>query len=172
MMKITRKATNLLMIINIHQIVTGVICFILLVHATIENMLGDKNMVFELTYLFLTALSVLLVYLNLYLIVKKEKSVIFISIVAWFNFSQIFYISIMGFTYYLLFGSMIMPFFNYSDGISFGLHLNLFVGQLGLKWKYDDKIIFGINLIPLTIFILLSWIQKEVIIENYVSQIE
>ena len=171
-MKMSKKTTKLLTIINVQQIVTYGICLILFVRYAIENILGEKNIIFTFTLIFLIALSAYLIYLNTFLIFKREKSNSFILIIAWLNFLQIFFVSLMGFNYFLALGVVIMPYFNYTEAMTFGVHLGVFNTDFSFYYKYEDKIAIGINIIPLIIFIVLSRIREKIIIEEYVNQIE
>jgi len=168
----TKKANGFLAVINIYQIIIYLICLSTFVLQAIENLERKMNLIFAFTYILLIVLSAYSIYLNAILLFRKNKPRSFISLVAWLNFLQIFYFSIMGLTYFLFLGPVIMPYFNYTDSMSLGVHFDLLNSNFSLYYKENDKIAIGINLIPMVIFILLSWIHKSVLMEEYVRQIE
>ncbi|HMH34456.1 MAG TPA: hypothetical protein VK543_15570 [Puia sp.] len=157
----------MLAVINIYQIAVGIISLIVFVGTLKKSLGNDINLNLAFTSLALIALIVYLIYTNVLMLIKKGNFKRLLQINIWVNFAQVFYLSLLGFSYYIFIGIQIMPYFLYKQNINLGVHYELFNVRFSFSYQANEEIAFGLNLIPLILCILLNRILNKHLIETH-----
>jgi hypothetical protein len=167
------KMPLLLGIIVVYQIIAYLVSFFAFaagIVTTLKDPLSnDIRGVFLV--IFLCILVGYMVYVNVCLLINKGNIIRFLVITMWFNFFQIFYLSLMGLKYYLYLGTMLVPFFLYNGSMIIGFHFELFTTKMNLSYSKSSEITIGLDLIPLIICLVLDRIQKNKSTEFLLGQI-
>jgi hypothetical protein len=120
-----------------------------------------------LLFLALAGFCAFITFINVKLFMKIEDSIKLkiININRWVSFAQIFEISIFGATYFFIMGVYIVGYFDDSASSPFWFGLDRLKYQFTLFYEHGNNIYFGLNLIPIILFIaqnnILQNIQKE-----------
>ena len=151
----------MLKVINVYQSIAYLVCLEVFIESFVNSFTKNLNLGRAFTSLLLIVLISYVIYSNISLLISKKRQLQFIKLNLWFNFFQIFYISLLGFTFYLLLGIQIMPYVQYIDRITFGVHTESFNSGTSLSYVQGNEISLGINLIPLITFIYLDRFSKK-----------
>jgi len=151
----------MLAIINIYQIITSLISIIFFFQDFINSFGRIRNYFKSFTSFLIIILLAYILFTNVYALFNKKKISSYLTINIWFNFIQIFYISILGINYYLLIGLQIIPYYSYLEASSFKIYFEFFSVRMGIFYKPNNEIAIAINLIPLIIFIILNNYKKK-----------
>ena len=153
--------SNVIRIVTIVQIFSCIISLFFF----IWNVIGDydKNWGFWLVVLvsLLILIVLYIIYSNVYLFFGKGNFERFVRHNLIFNLLQFFHWSLIGFTYYFTAGLLFMPVFAYTDHIFFSLQAGSFQIRFMLWFSNSSEIWFGVNLIPILFFTLLSMELKK-----------
>jgi hypothetical protein len=162
--KFSIRPIIVLRIISVYQIIGSVIGLAIFIN-TIRGYLVGSN--FNLSYFLLATFTIIFacifIFTNVYLLIFGERYLgRFIKFNKWVSFAQIFQFSVLGIGYYSLIGLEVLPYISYLDTLS--IHLKLVSFNIGFviffKTEKFTDILFGINLVPLLLFILYKNLEK------------
>ena len=146
--------------INIYQILVSIMSLIIFVQSFVKAFIENNNQVTGFLSLLLIVLTLSTIYTNIMILLKKKERE-FIIVNIWLNFIQVFYLSLVGFTYYILIGIEIIPYFIYKENIKFGIYYELFSARGGLAIQSGNEISVGLSILPALICIMLTHILKK-----------
>src|ERR1700722_6450223 len=146
----------MLAVINIYQSAVYFISLIVFIRTFINTFKNNENLSLAFFSLIFIGFTSFIIYSNIYMLVKKKINRDFLTINIWFNFFQIFYLSLIGFTYYVLIGIQIIPYFIYKQDWDIRFFFSFYRVSLDISYKSSDAIFFGISVVPMIICIMLS----------------
>ena len=110
----------------------------------------------------LVGVSIFFIYSNFYILIKKEKGRKLANFNKWINFVQIIQLSIFGITFYFVIGPTLTPYLSYKEEMRFLFEYDTFQLRLALSFvSGNDDIEAGINILPLTLFVLWDFILRK-----------
>ena len=108
------------------------------------------------------ALAVFIMYTNFHLLIAREKNIKFINFNKWINFLQIVELSVFGFTFYLVIGPQVMPYFSFKENIQLLWELHSFHISSSIFFRTGiNNIEVGINLIQLILFFVWDYLSRK-----------
>jgi hypothetical protein len=118
--------------------------------------------------LLLFSLCMILMNLSLFFNLKAKTKLKVLIIQKWVNFSQIFQLSILGFSYDFIMGNYLVAYYYYDDRQMLAFGFDLLKFKWVLAYQPGTVIFFGLSIIPIIIFILLNHLIQTSIrkIEN------
>ena len=147
----------MLLALNIYQILSCCISMVIFTRSLVNVSTQKMNPELYFVSILLLMLPVFIIYSNVHLIYSKRKREIHLAIKQWFNYLQIFQLSIFGYAYYLIVGLDFTPSIFDVDKINFKIQSYFFTERFNLSYHAgDSSIIAGINLVPLVCAIVLE----------------
>jgi hypothetical protein len=112
--------------------------------------------------LLVVGLAIFLAYTNFHLLIRKEKNRKFINFNKWINFLQVIELSVFGFTFYLVIGLQVMPYFSFKEDIRLLWEIHSFHISSSIFFRTGvSDIEVGINLIQLILFLTWDYISRK-----------
>jgi hypothetical protein len=124
-----------------------------------DGFLSDRsNILVILLKLLIVGTSIFVVYLNICLLLNLRKSLYKQNLIInkWINIIQVFHISLLGLNIYLIVGNQILLYYSYDDVQKISIGYDLIRYSVEITYVKNDVIVFGINLIPLMLFLFFS----------------
>jgi len=120
-----------------------------------------SNAVFIIAGIMICFISFVL-YINICIfLLKKAHLKLFSKINIVVSFLQVFYLSLIGFTYNFTAGAEITPYFLFDSAFRLGLHLDFFDIRFVLNYSTSNSIVVGVNIMPAIVFILVNKQYKK-----------
>jgi hypothetical protein len=168
--RLKENIEKLLGVVCVFQILSIVISFSKLVVSELFFLKKQNNFsisIFLISFL-IAGLAIFVAYTNIQLLIRKEKNRKFINFNKWINFLQVIELSVFGFTFYLVIGLQVMPYFSYKESIRVLWEIRSFHISSSIFFRTGvSDIEVGINLIQLTLFFIWDYISR-----SYFSQLQ
>lgn len=116
-----------------------------------------------LAFAIVLAVNVYVIYINAEYLTKPKQTVRFRAVNRWFNFLQIFHLSLFGLVFSFVNGLSFTPEFRlYANGSYWGVLLNFFNISFDCSYHFNDKdIAAGINLVPAAYLIMFHYYRHS-----------
>ncbi|HTR28628.1 MAG TPA: hypothetical protein VMH27_05130 [Puia sp.] len=152
----------------IYQIITCSIGLIIFIFALLTQRFANAGLLTYFLAAILLGITVYILYLNTEYIQKRKLTKRLQSANEWFNFIQLFHLSLFGVTFYFLVGPAILPEVSVSDHLMGDLLLN-FGFTFNLSYRGGQSQIYaGINLVPaLYLYLFHRAARKAEAVENF-----
>jgi hypothetical protein len=147
-----------LKIITIYQIIIWSIGAVMFFNVPNGSSSDKPDMLIILTKLLIVGISIYVVYLNICLLLNFRKAFFKKNLIVnkWINFIQIFHISLLGLNLYLIVGNQILLYYSYEDVQKVNIGYDLIRYSAEVTYVKNNIIVFGINLMPLMVFLFFS----------------
>jgi hypothetical protein len=149
------KKVLTLKIIAIYQIIVWLLCFVILIKNLFYSFFINVNFYLGIILLVFIFIDVALIYTNVCLLFNfvQKKYQLFLKINLWSNFFQIFHFSLFGFAYYMAFGVYFLFYYSYDETQKLLIGFDYFRCSFGINYSQSDLLLFGIDIVPLLIFL-------------------
>jgi hypothetical protein len=141
--------------LNIYQIISLIASLAFFVPSLIRAI--DDNMGIGLAVISFVLISFIffILYTNVKLL-RGEKNLKYLKINKYFNYAQIFHLTILKFVYYFIAGPLIMPYILSDTSLGGAVNIAMFNIRFKLYFEDSDQIMLGINLVPIFAIIILE----------------
>jgi len=135
--------------LSLYQVISCGIGLIVFISSFLSPQSNVDGLFAYLLAAILLGIMIYVIYINTEFIRSRKLTKQFKRVNQWFNFLQLFHLSLIGVTLYCMIGPAIIPELIYSDRVGGEVRLYFFSCTFNLTYRPNDSDIYaGVNLVP------------------------